>query len=82
MRFDGWKEGKVGASRDQISVLALKQSDFKLEAVSPRLKQQLVHPQRTARCRGCSSPLTASGLSRGAIPMAWSRFGKWLPASN
>jgi Tol biopolymer transport system component len=85
VRFDGWKGGKVGPSRDQVSVLALKQSDFKLEAVSPRLKQQLVHPQRDSMLQGLQfSPdgkrLVAGGYPDGVVAVWEVASGKQLTA--
>jgi WD40 repeat protein len=85
VRFDGWKEGKVGPSRDQVSVLALKQSGFKQEAVSPRLKQQLVHPQRDSLLQGLQfSPdgkrLVAGGYPDGVVAVWEVASGKQLTA--
>jgi WD40 repeat protein len=48
--FDSWKEGHVAPSRHEIPVIAHK-SIIKLEAVSSRLKGELIHPNRTSVLR-------------------------------
>jgi hypothetical protein len=40
-----WKEGKVASSHHQVEVIA-PQSSVKQEAISPRLKKELIHPNR------------------------------------
>src|SRR5260370_37098046 len=42
-----WKEGKVASTLHQIEVIA-PQAPVKLEAVSPRLRKELIHPNRVS----------------------------------
>lgn len=44
--FDDWKEGKVASSESQLSIVAPPR-EVKLEATSPRLRQTLVHPDKS-----------------------------------
>jgi WD40 repeat protein len=45
--FDTWKDGKVGATRHDVPVVAPR-GGLKLETVSPRLRRELIHPHKTA----------------------------------
>lgn len=46
--FDSWKDGGVAPSQHEIPVKAPRSLDLKLEAVSSRLKGELMHPNKTA----------------------------------
>jgi WD40 repeat protein len=45
--FDAWKEGKAAPSKHFVTIVAPK-TNRKQEAVSSRLKQELIHPNRTS----------------------------------
>ncbi len=45
--FDGWKEGGIASTHHEIPVVAPRSLHVKLEAVSPRLKGELIHPNKT-----------------------------------
>jgi WD40 repeat protein len=45
--FDAWKDGHVAPSRHEVGVVAPKAGP-RLEAVSGRLKRELIHPNRTS----------------------------------
>lgn len=45
--FDGWKEGGVASTQHEISVAAPRSLNLKLEAVSSRLKGELMHPNKS-----------------------------------
>jgi WD40 repeat protein len=49
--FDAWKGGHVAPTQHEIHVVA-PQPGPKLEAVSPRLKGELIHPNRRSRLLG------------------------------
>lgn len=46
--FESWKEGKVASSHHEIPVVAPRSTNLKLEAVSSRLKGELIHPNKTS----------------------------------
>jgi WD40 repeat protein len=82
-RFDAWKAGNVAASQHEVPVSLPKQSTFELKAVSPRLKQELVHPNRTGTLSGlCFSPdgkrLLAGDFPGGAVVVWDVTTGKQL----
>ena len=45
--FDGWKEGGIASTHHEIPVVAPHSLHVKLETVSPRLKGELIHPNKT-----------------------------------
>ena len=45
--FDAWKEGKVASTKHEIAVVLPKKLDFKLVDVSPGIRKELVHPNKT-----------------------------------
>jgi WD40 repeat protein len=49
--FDAWKAGHVGATQHDIAIVSAK-SSIKLEAISSRLKGELIHPNRTSVLAG------------------------------
>jgi hypothetical protein len=58
--FDAWRAGQVAPTHSAIEIIAPK-SSFKIEAVSSRLKAELIHPNRTSGCKGFASRPTESG---------------------
>lgn len=82
--FDAWKEGLVAPTRHQVAVVAL-QSNRKLEAVSPRLTREYIHPNKTAGlARVLFSPdgkRIIAGDYPGGVVVAWDvATGKQLVA--
>lgn len=45
--FDSWKDGSVAPTQHEIPVKAPRSLNLKLEAVSARLKSELIHPNKT-----------------------------------
>jgi WD40 repeat protein len=45
--FDNWKDGAVASTEHEIPVVAPRLRNIKLEAVSSRLKGELIHPNKT-----------------------------------
>jgi WD40 repeat protein len=77
-----WKEGKVASSHYQVEVIA-PQSPVKLEAVSPRLKKELIHPNRGSVLIGLryssDGKLIIAGDYPGGIIQVWdSETGRQL----
>ncbi len=46
--FDSWKDGAVAPTHHEILVVAPRSPNLKLEAVSSRLKGELIHPNKAA----------------------------------
>src|SRR5262249_35640426 len=70
--LDAWKEGKVAPTRHELPVIAPKNPAVKLEPISPRLKRELVHPNRAGTLSGLRfSPggkrLLAGGSCEGVV---------------
>ena len=68
MRFDAWQAGRVAPSEHEIAVNIPKQSNLKLEAVSPRLKQELIHPNRGSVLAGLRFSADGKRLIAGDYP--------------
>lgn len=45
--FESWKDGTVAPTQHEIPVVAPRTNNLKLEAVSSRLKGELIHPNKT-----------------------------------
>lgn len=45
--FDSWRDGGVAPTQHEIPVIAPRSQNLKLEAVSSRLKGELIHPNKT-----------------------------------
>jgi WD40 repeat protein len=45
--FDSWKDGRIDSTHHKIPVVAPRSLHIKLEAVSSRLKGELIHPNKT-----------------------------------
>jgi WD40 repeat protein len=67
-RFDSWKAGNVAPTQQEVPVSLPKQSTFELKAVSPRLKQELIHPNRTSTLGGLSFSQDGKRLVAGDFP--------------
>lgn len=74
LSFEAWKEGHVAASECQISVNA-SPPGLKREAVSPRLRQTLVHPDRSGVLKGlhfsADGRRIVAGHGRTGVVQAW-----------
>src|SRR5438270_13044567 len=72
--FDAWKAGHVAPTVHEVRVLAPKAGP-KLEPVSARLKQELIHPNRSSVLRGIRfSPdgkLLIAGDYPGGVVVVW-----------
>lgn len=68
VRFDAWKEGKVSSSEHEVAVVAPKRTNLKLEAVSARLKQELIHPNRGGTLHGLRFSPDGKQLIAGDYP--------------
>jgi WD40 repeat protein len=68
VRFDAWKAGHVAPSEHGVPVSVPKHPALKLEDVSPRLKQQLIHPNRGGTLTGVSYSPDGKRLLAGDVP--------------
>lgn len=46
--FDSWKDGAVAPTQHEVPVVVPRAKNLKLEAISSRLKGELIHPNKTA----------------------------------
>src|SRR5262245_35100514 len=65
--FDAWGEGKVGSSEREVQIVPPRPVP-KLEAVSSRLKGELIHPNRTAAIFGVRYSPDGKRLIAGDYP--------------
>ena len=68
MRFDAWTAGQVAASTHEVQVDLPRQTNLVLEPVSPRLKQELIHPNRKSTLAGLRFSADGSRLIAGDYP--------------
>ncbi|MBM4070801.1 MAG: WD40 repeat domain-containing protein [Planctomycetes bacterium] len=67
LSFDSWKSGQVVAGRFAIQIVAPR-TPLKLQPVSPRLKGELIHPNRTAFLLGVRYSSDGQRLIAGDYP--------------
>ena len=68
VRFDAWKAGKVALSEHEVPVVRPNQSNLKLEAVSPRLRQEFIHPNRNSALYGLQFSTDGKRIIAGDYP--------------
>ena len=72
--FEAWKDGHIAASERQLSVVA-PPSDLQYQAVSPRLRQTLVHPDQSGfmvgLCYSADGRLVLAGQSFSGVVQVW-----------
>lgn len=75
MRFDAWEAAHVAPSVHEVPVSLPKHADLKLASVSPRLRQELIHPNRSSVLVGLRFSADGKRLIAGDYPggvvLAW-----------
>jgi WD40 repeat protein len=75
VRFDAWKAAHVIPSRHEVPVSLAKHSDPKLASVSPRLRQELIHPNRKSTLVGlrfsADGKRLVAGDDPGGVILVW-----------
>ena len=67
IRFDAWKAGNVAPSEHQVQVVRPRHRVI-LEEVSPRLKAELIHPDREAALAGIRFSPDGQRVIAGSYP--------------
>jgi WD40 repeat protein len=65
--LNGWKEGQVASTRHDVTVVAPR-TGLELEPVSARLRQELIHPNRTSVLQGIRFSPDGKRLLAGDLP--------------
>jgi WD40 repeat protein len=68
VRFDAWNTGHVAASTHEVPLDLPRQTNLVLETVSPRLKQELIHPNRNSTLVGLHFSADGTRLIAGDYP--------------
>jgi WD40 repeat protein len=66
--FDSWKDGSVAPSQHEIPVVAPHSRNIKLEAVSSRLKGELIHPNKNGNLANVMFSPDGSRILAGDYP--------------
>jgi WD40 repeat protein len=72
--LDGWAEGRVAPTQHEVAVVAPR-TNLKLEPVSPRLQQELIHPNKTSFLQGirfsADGKRVLAGDQNGGVVALW-----------